>query len=165
MYVYMFIYNMYIYIYIYTNIIFQAHTYPPPKGHDQRLKHATANPRTNIMDFRGFDSIISLISLRGGILMPIGNFPEDLSQAILAGIMLVGRLGVATRSRTPPRGPGADGADGSSLEFKRELECRIPRLDSPVNSRGFPEIFGDSVKTKRASCRHSWKTIFSSLLP
>ena len=26
--------------------------------------------------------------------MPMGNFPESLSQAILAGIMLVGRLGV-----------------------------------------------------------------------
>ena len=45
------------------------------------------------MDFRGFDS--STISiLRGGILMSIGNFPESLSQAILVGIMLVGRSGV-----------------------------------------------------------------------
>ena len=53
----------------------------------------TANLRTKILDFRGFDSSIILI-LRGGILRPIGNFPESLSQAILVGIMLVGRLGV-----------------------------------------------------------------------
>ena len=31
---------------------------------------------------------------RGGIPRPIGYFPESLSQAILVGIMLVGRLGV-----------------------------------------------------------------------
>ena len=54
---------------------------------------STANLPTNIMEFRGFDSSITLI-LRSGILMSIGNFPESLSQAILAGIMLVGRLGV-----------------------------------------------------------------------
>ena len=45
------------------------------------------------MDFRGFDSSI-ILDLRGGIPRPIGNFPESLSQAILAGIILVGRLGV-----------------------------------------------------------------------
>ena len=54
---------------------------------------STANFRTNIMDFRGFDSSVILI-LRGGIPRPIGNSPESLSQAILAGIMLVGKLGV-----------------------------------------------------------------------
>ena len=45
------------------------------------------------MDFRGFDSSMILI-LRGGIPRPIGNFPESLSQAIVVGIMLVGRFGV-----------------------------------------------------------------------
>ena len=45
------------------------------------------------MDVRGLDSSIILI-LRGGILMSIGDFPESLSQSILVGIMLVGRLGV-----------------------------------------------------------------------
>ena len=53
----------------------------------------TANLRTNIMDFREFDSSRILI-LRGGTLMSIGNSLESLSQAILVGIMLVGRLGV-----------------------------------------------------------------------
>ena len=53
----------------------------------------TANLRTSIMDFRGFDSSIILI-MRGGILMSMGNFPESLGQAMLVGIMLIGRLGV-----------------------------------------------------------------------
>ena len=51
------------------------------------------NPRTNIMDFRGFDSSIILI-LRRGISRPIGKFPESLTQAILVGVMFVGRLGL-----------------------------------------------------------------------
>ena len=46
----------------------------------------TANLHTQIMDFRGFDSIIILI-LRGGILMFIGDFQEILSQRILVGII------------------------------------------------------------------------------
>ena len=47
------------------------------------------------MDFKGFDSSGILI-LRGGIPRPIGNSPESLSQAILVGIILVGRSGVDT---------------------------------------------------------------------
>ena len=35
-----------------------------------------------------------MLNLRGGIPRPIGDFPESLSQAMLVGIMLVGRLGV-----------------------------------------------------------------------
>ena len=45
------------------------------------------------MDFIVFDSSRILI-LRGGTLSPMGDFPESLSQAILVGIILVGRLGV-----------------------------------------------------------------------
>ena len=48
------------------------------------------------MDFRGFDSNVNLI-LRGGIARPIGNFPEDLSRAMLVGCnvrMEIGRIGV-----------------------------------------------------------------------
>ena len=59
----------------------------------------TANLRTNIVDFRGFDSSTIFIK-RGGIPRPIGNFPESLSQAMLVGIMLVGRLGVFLGSRS-----------------------------------------------------------------
>ena len=78
MYVYIYIY-IYIRIYIYTHIQLAAYL---------------ANLRTKILDVRGFDSSIFLIS-RGGIPRPTGDFPESLSQAILVGIMLVGRLGVS----------------------------------------------------------------------
>ena len=37
----------------------------------------------------------------------------------------------------------------------------IPGSHSPGNSRRFPEISG---RTKLASCRYSWKTVFSRLL-
>ena len=67
---------------------------------DNESDPSTANLRTKILDSRGFDS--SRVSiLRGGIIMSIGNFPECLSQAILVGIILVGRLGV---SRQPGSG-------------------------------------------------------------
>ena len=60
---------------------------------------STANLRTKILDFRGFDSSRILI-VRGGILMCVGNCPEVLSQRILVGIILVGRLGVPLVRRT-----------------------------------------------------------------
>ena len=47
---------------------------------------------TKILDFGGFDSSRILV-LRGGTLMSTGNFLEGLSQGVLAGIILVGRLG------------------------------------------------------------------------
>ena len=53
----------------------------------------TDDLRSKMVDFRGFDSSTILI-LRGGILMSKGDFPKSLSQAILVGIILVGRLGV-----------------------------------------------------------------------
>ena len=56
----------------------------------------TANLRTKILDFRGFDSSRILI-LRDGILRSLGIFPETLSQQILqpSGIKKVGfRSGV-----------------------------------------------------------------------
>ena len=53
----------------------------------------TANLCTKILDFRGSDSSRISIS-RDGIIMSIGDLPESLSQAIIVGIILVGRLGV-----------------------------------------------------------------------
>ena len=53
----------------------------------------TPNPPTNIVDFSGSDSSIILI-LRDGIPRPVGDFPKKLSQAMLVGVILVGRLGV-----------------------------------------------------------------------
>ena len=67
-------------------------------GHQSRTE--TANLRTKILDSRGSDSGRILI-LRGGILMSTGNSPESLNQAILAGRILVGRLGEAG-GRAPP---------------------------------------------------------------
>ena len=66
----------------------------------------TPNLPTDIVDFGGLDSSIILIS-RGGISRHIGDFPESLSQAMLVGTMLVGRLGVYNCSgggRSPLRG-------------------------------------------------------------
>ena len=57
------------------------------------LREATTPNLSNIVGFRGFDSSTISIS-RDGIPMSIGELPESLSQAMLVGIMLVGRLGV-----------------------------------------------------------------------
>ena len=62
-------------------------------------------PRTNIVDLGGVDPSI-ILSLRGGILMPIG-----ISQAMLVGTMLVGRLGARGS-----RGRGSE--HRSTLEFE-----------------------------------------------
>ena len=120
MYIYIYIYT-YVYIYIYTHVyvytclyIYMCHhtevfsgTTPSPISHHHIIPTLLINlvPRhtsmcspnllTNIVGFRGFDSSTILIQ-RGGILMSIGDFPESLRQAILVGIMLVGRLGVDT---------------------------------------------------------------------
>ena len=56
---------------------------------------STANLRTKILDFRGFDSGRILI-LRGGILRSTGGFPESLSRAVLVGILFIRRLCVIT---------------------------------------------------------------------
>ena len=57
------------------------------------LEGNTPNLPTNIVDFGRFDST-AILNLRGEIPRPIGDFPETLCQAMLVGIMLVGRLGV-----------------------------------------------------------------------
>ena len=105
-YISIYIYKTYIYIYIYIYIIY-IYTY------------IHIHVRTNIMDFRGFDSSGSgsgpgrvtrclgpradsgiifdssiILIQRGGIFMSLGDFPESLSRAMLVGIMLVEILGV-----------------------------------------------------------------------
>ena len=82
---------MYIYIYIHIHL----GSRDPAAGHVHGLQGpaSTANLRTEMLDFGGFDSSI-ILTLRGGIPRPLGNFLESLSQAILVGITLVGRLGV-----------------------------------------------------------------------
>ena len=49
---------------------------------------ATADLRTKILDFGGFDSG-RVLMLRGESLLSIGSFPEILSQRILAGIQML----------------------------------------------------------------------------
>ena len=77
-----------------------------------------ANLRTKILDVRGFDSSIILIS-RGGILMSIGNSPEMLSQAILDWIIFVGRLGVK------PGGLQTPNEDYMSGHFPQAVASRV----------------------------------------
>ena len=74
-----------------------------PKARWPGSKHmaTSANLHTKILDFRGFDSSI-ISSLRGGILMSVGDFLEVLSQGILAGVILVGRLGAVGTGAPPP---------------------------------------------------------------
>ena len=98
-YIYIYIYThtyIYIYIYIYIYYVWQANEGPTRHNFSLVQMHAsvcTANLRTKIMDSGGSDS--STISiLRGGTPRPTRNFLESSSQAILVGIMLVGRLGV-----------------------------------------------------------------------
>ena len=85
---------------------------------------ATANLRTKVLDFRGFDSSIILM-LRGGILVYIGNSPDVLSHGILVGIILVGRLGVRNwieppKPRTrPPNLRNAKCGDDHTLPLGR----------------------------------------------
>ena len=67
----------------------------------------SADLRTEILDFGGLDSCI-IFFLRGGILMSIGDFPEIQSQQILAGIFLVGRLGIHLSSRSDLNGVQKD---------------------------------------------------------
>ena len=80
----------------------------------------TANPHTKILDFRGSYSSRILI-VRGGILLSIRNFPESLSQAILAGRFLVGRLGVGGGSR------GGDWNQANAQELDRQHRIHVMR--------------------------------------
>ena len=64
--------------------------------------HGQSSHSAKILDFRGFDSS-RILTLWGGILMSIGDFPESLSQAILAGVILVGRSIGRIAGRAGPR--------------------------------------------------------------
>ena len=55
--------------------------------------------------------IIIILVVRGGILIPagkLGKFPESLRHTILAGIILVGRLGVSGHSLAQGYGVGRE---------------------------------------------------------
>ena len=87
---------VYIYIYIYTHI--KLATEAPRRRRSDKLVRTTgarrrrsqpttntANPPTNIVDFRGFASS-AMLFLQGEILMSIGDFPESLRQAVLSRV-------------------------------------------------------------------------------
>ena len=57
-----------------------------------RGEDCTANLRTKILDFRGFDPS-GILMTRDGIPTSTGNSQETLSQRILVGRILAGRLG------------------------------------------------------------------------
>ena len=56
-------------------------------------EQGTDSLRNKTLDFREFDSS-RILMLRGGIIMSIGIFRELVSQEVLVGIILVGKLGV-----------------------------------------------------------------------
>ena len=67
--------------------------------------------------------------------MPIGDLPESLSQAILAGIILVGRLGVVNIGMTWDGGEGHTRGPGvvrNDTNFRRNLlgwlETRLAQI-------------------------------------
>ena len=89
----------------------KTHDRCPPEG-DPTMKSPTPNLPTDMVGFKGFDSSIILIE-RGGILRFIGDFLESLTQAMLVGTMLVGRLCVEVTSGSPKSGifPGSPFSD------------------------------------------------------
>ena len=90
-----------------------------------------ANLRTKILHFGGlYSSVVS--NLRGGILMSVGSLPESLSQGLLVGILLVGRL----RARPPPQRSSGDGASGVG-----DLLPRASRLQKKTLTRGWAKNF------------------------
>ena len=93
------------------------------RGKDSPMSGGTANLPTKILDSRGFDSSIILI-LRGGILMPIGNLLEMLSQGILVGIILVIR---------------EIGRSGSCRLLQHAAHCRTRRIPSCTASLDAPQ--------------------------
>ena len=96
------IHYVYIYIYIYIYII-----------------HA----QTKTLDSRGFDSG-RILMLRGGILMPIGDFLEVTSQTILVGIVLAGKTGRMPQELAT-RASRASGYAPFTKTFRRRQTCDI----------------------------------------
>ena len=99
----------------------------------------TPNLPTNIVDFGGSDSSVILIQ-RGGILMSKRDFPESLSQAMLVGTMLVGRLGVKGSPWIPrPGTPSLLNIWGTNMGFCEMGVCKSSVLE------------GSAPKTERQS--------------
>ena len=63
---------------------------PPSADRQPGKRGGTANLRTKVLDFIGFDSS-RILNSRGGILRSTGVFPGSLGQGILVRILLVGK--------------------------------------------------------------------------
>ena len=85
-------------------------------------------PVAKTLGFRGLDSGRILI-LRGGILRPIGNFRQSLSQQISVGIVLAGRLGVP-RTKNVLHLAARSKKDSRVLSLVRSLS--LPLLPLPI---------------------------------
>ena len=121
-------------------------------------KGCTANLRTKILDFRGLDSSRILI-LRSGILMSIGHFPEVLSQRILVGTILVGRLGVSGAGRACARKSGAP--RGRARLHPRRPRC--PALRAVVSAP-----CSDHLRSPHLPCRlefRQWPASVAHIAP
>ena len=125
----------------------------------------TANLRTKILDFRVFDSSIILV-LRGGILIPQGDFPETLSEPILAGIIFVGRLllrrpfSVAAgarrcpqrrSTRRPPQSSTGVGLSVNNNNNSANNNINHNRYSNNGNDKPFPPT-GPHCLTARSGC-------------
>ena len=66
--------------------------YRAARSRESKSEWNTPNLPTNIVEFKGFDPNIILI-IRGGILRPIGDLPESLSEAMLVGCNISREIG------------------------------------------------------------------------
>ena len=92
------------------------------------------------MDFRGLDSIIILILIKGRNSHVHREFPESLHQALLVGIMSVGRLGVGVSEAEAGMAvaaaavvAGGDGNDGSDTAKPQTKKLEIRSLSQTVS--------------------------------
>ena len=85
------------------------------------------------MDFGGFDSSI-ILTLRGGIPRPIGDFPESLSQAMLVGCNASREIGRIASCGAHPLSCAARGFIFRHLS-KGLLENRLLENDNNPTSK------------------------------
>ena len=94
----------------------EAATLTPEAG-----RAARANPRTNNLDFQGFDSVRVSI-LRPGISRSIENFPEIQTQRFLVCGFLVCGLAVAVAVKESPYGQLSRCQSGKKGPGPRDFE-------------------------------------------
>ena len=106
--------------------------------------------------------IIILLLLLIIMIMNTTNNNDNDNDNILMIMMIMPKSWDASKTASRPN-CGVVAHDFFILDAsdKRELEYRNPRLHSPINSRRFPDIFGDFYKNKQASCRLLWTNKFS----